>query len=700
MSLQLSTSVNPPSFSDFPNLLVDMGYRRVPMVLSPGDFSVRGSIVDIFPVNHEWPIRIDYFDDEIDRLVSFDTQTQRSLSEIETTTIFPVDTSLSKWLNPRNDLGIDSTLLSQFSVGDTVVHETYGLGRFDGLKRMNLRGYESEYVQLTYAEGGTVYVPLDQLSRLYRYTGTGSLASLNRLGDGRWQTTKKRAQRATLLFVESLYETYQKRMTLKGKICKEDSEFQLLFESKFPFDLTEDQVKALNSIKSDMEASQPMDHLLCGDVGYGKTEVIMCAAFKAIDNHFQVVVMVPTTLLATQHYETFKERFKSFPVKMALLTRFTSPSEYKQILRDLRSQTLDLVIGTHRLLSQSIKFKNLGLFVVDEEQRFGVSHKEQIKERYPSIDYLSVSATPIPRTLSFSLSGMKSFSNIETPPLSRKPVLTCVEPFSSDLVKEAIERELARKGQVFYLHNRVDRLMSKCTFLKGILPGIRVGIVHARMPILEIDKRMHSFRSGELDVLLSTTIIENGLDLPNANTIVMDGVERLGLSQIHQLRGRVGRTSRQGYAYLLYDGDMAIKEDAMKRLEAIREYTFLGAGYQLALRDLEIRGSGTLLGHHQSGHVTSVGFDLYMHFLSQAFSGSFDEDQFSTWSVDALTQQAYLPASYISDAKERLAVYDRLSSVSSVSELASISEELSDRYGDLPFSVGLFFKGIAKQLSD
>ena len=511
------------------------------------------------------------------------------------------------------------TVLEDLKTGDYVVHINHGIGKYQGIEKLTVGEAERDYLVIRYAGEDKLYVPTDQAGLLQKYVGQeGQAPKLSKLGGNEWNRIKSRVRTAVKDLAEDLLALYAARQSLPGYVFSADSPWQMDFEEAFPFEETPDQLRAISEVKTDMEKPRPMDRLLCGDVGYGKTEVAIRAAFKAVTDGKQAAVLVPTTVLAQQHFNTFRERFEGFAVNVAVLSRFRTPREQKAILRDIKSGKTDIVIGTHRLLSNDVKFKDLGLLIVDEEQRFGVVHKEKLKKLRKTVDVLTLTATPIPRTLHMSLVGVRDMSIIETPPEDRYPVQTYVVEYSPQLVREAIRRELARGGQVYYVHNRVENIEKVAAQVQEMVPEAQVGVGHGKMPEELLEKVMLDFIEGKIDVLVCTTIIESGLDITNVNTLIVDEADKLGLSQLYQLRGRVGRSNRIAYAYLTYNKDKVLSEVAEKRLNAIREFTELGSGFKIAMRDLEIRGAGNLLGAEQHGHVAAVGFDLYCRMLEEA----------------------------------------------------------------------------------
>ncbi len=590
---------------------------------------------------------------------------------------------------------VPKDLLERLQPSDLVVHIDHGIARYAGMTRRNAGGdgvEERDFLELHFADGGRIWVPVEQIERVTRYAG-GENPHLSRLGGGEWQRTKSRVRRAVTDLAKELLALYSARERAHGRPVSPDSPWQQEMEAAFPYEETVDQLKATAEVKADLERGQPMDRLVVGDVGYGKTEVALRAAFKAISDGMQVAVLVPTTVLASQHLETFRQRFAAYPFTVRMLSRFVDPGHQADIVAGLAAGSVDLVIGTHRLLSKDIAFRNLGLVVVDEEQRFGVAHKERLKQMRTEVHVLTLSATPIPRTLNLALAGVRDMSVIETPPEDRLPIQTRVAEASAGLVRDAILRELDRGGQVFFVHNRVETIEAQAEQLRQLLPAARIVVAHGQMGEGQLEKVMLSFARGEYDVLVCTTIIESGLDIPNANTIVIDRADALGLAQLYQLRGRVGRSSRRAYAYLLYRKRGALSDIARKRLQAIFNASELGAGFQIALSDLEIRGAGNILGAEQHGHLTAVGFDLYTSLLSEAV-----EEQRALIEVRApvrpkpqtvidLPIDAYLPDDYVGEEPQKLELYRRLGRAGTAGEVAAIRAELIDRFGALPAPV-------------
>ena len=592
---------------------------------------------------------------------------------------------------------IYSSFESDIEPGDAVVHLNYGIGIFKGIERITTLNKEKDYILIEYADKQKLFVPLEQADLIGRYSGglEHKKAKIDSLSGKSWQKKKVKAQEDIVLFAKQLVEAHAKRVTFEGIAFPHDNEEQKLFEDLFAYIETPDQITAIEEIKSDMEDPKPMDRLLCGDVGFGKTEIALRAAFKAIFAEKQAALLAPTTILAEQHYLTCLDRFKHFPVKIALITRFTSPEERRDILKRIESQEIDLVIGTHAILNKEIKFKALGLLVIDEEHKFGVAQKEKIKSRYPYTDILSLSATPIPRTLSLALGNLRAFSTIQTPPELRMPVETIVSDFTNDLIADAIRNELDRGGQVYFIQNRIKELDKFEALVSGLVPEASIVTAHGQMEEGELENAFLGFMRGYYNVLISTTIVESGLDIPNANTLIVSDSQRLGLSQLYQLKGRVGRSNKQAFAYFLFPEHKNITETATKRLDALSEYTELGAGFQIAKRDLEIRGAGNILGAEQHGHLIAIGYDMYMKLLReevQRLQGK--EDDFIETLID-LSYDAFIPDSYIDNPALKMEAYKKIVSVKEQEKSEQLKKELRDRYGALPHTMETLFE-IAK----
>ncbi len=587
---------------------------------------------------------------------------------------------------------VSRDILNRLTLGDHVVHIDHGLARYERMLRRGEPGEERDYLELSFAGGDKIFVPVEQIERVTRYSG-GEKPQLSKLGGGEWLRTKQRVKRAVTDLAEELLALYAARAAARGHAFMPDTPWQAEMEASFPYEETPDQLRAAAEMKLDMEAGRPMDRLVVGDVGYGKTEVALRGAFKAIQDGKQVAVLVPTTVLAAQHHATFGQRFGAFPLSVRLLSRFVPPAEQERTIAGLADGSVELVIGTHRLLSKDVRFRDLGLVVVDEEQRFGVAAKERLKQLRSAVDVLTLSATPIPRTLNLALAGIRDLSVIETPPEDRLPIQTRVAEASAGLVRDAILRELDRGGQVFYVHNRVETIEAQAEQLRTMLPGVRILVGHGQMPEGVLERVMLTFAAGEADVLVCTTIIESGLDIPNANTIVIDRADTLGLAQLYQLRGRVGRSSRRAYAYLLYRRRERLSDEARKRLQAIFNASELGAGFQIALSDLEIRGAGNILGGEQSGHMAAVGFDLYSRLLAESVEEqkAIFEDREPVvarqQAVVDLPVEAHLPDDYVPDEAQKLELYRRLARARTPGDLAAFRQEVADRFGPLPAPV-------------
>ena len=579
---------------------------------------------------------------------------------------------------------------SELSVGDYVVHESHGLGIYRGIEKIERDKVTKDYIKIEYGDGGNLYLPATRLEGIQKYAGADAKKpKLNKLGGTEWNKTKTRVKGAVREIAKDLVELYAARQESHGFQYGKDTVWQREFEEMFPFEETEDQLDAIEAAKGDMESTKIMDRLICGDVGYGKTEIALRTAFKAIQEGKQVVYLVPTTILAQQHYNTFVQRMKDFPIRVDMLSRFRTAGEQKKTLEDLKKGFVDVLIGTHRVLSKDVVFKDLGLLIIDEEQRFGVTHKEKIKKLKENVDVLTLTATPIPRTLHMSLIGIRDMSVLEEPPVDRLPIQTYVMEYNDEMVREAIHRELARGGQVYYVYNRVNNIDEITNQVAKLVPEANVVFAHGQMREHELERIMLDFVNGDIDVLVSTTIIETGLDIPNANTIIIHDADHLGLSQLYQIRGRVGRSNRTSYAFLMYRRDKMLREVAEKRLTAIREFTELGSGIKIAMRDLELRGAGNILGAEQHGHMEAVGYDLYCKLLNEAVlalkGGKEESEDFET--VVDCDIDAYIPSSYIKNEYQKLDIYKRISGIGSEDEYMDMQDELLDRFGDIPRSV-------------
>ena len=579
---------------------------------------------------------------------------------------------------------------SELSVGDYVVHESHGLGIYKGIEKIEQDHVIKDYIKVEYGDGGNLYLPATRLEGIQKYAGADAkVPKLNKLGGTEWTKTKTKVRTAVREIAKELVELYAARQDAEGFQYGPDTVWQKEFEEMFPYDETDDQLTAIDDTKRDMESKKIMDRLICGDVGYGKTEIALRAAFKAVQEEKQVVYLVPTTILAQQIYNTFVQRMKDFPVRVDMMSRFRTPGEMKKTVEGLKKGYVDIIVGTHRVLSKDVQFKNLGLLIVDEEQRFGVTHKEKIKQMKQNVDVLTLTATPIPRTLHMSLIGIRDMSVLEEPPVDRVPIQTYVMEYNDEMIREAIHRELGRGGQVYYVYNRVNNINEVANHVASLVPDANVAFAHGQMNEHQLEKIMLDFINGDIDVLVSTTIIETGLDIPNANTMIIQDADRLGLSQLYQIRGRIGRTNRTSYAFLMYKRDKMLKEDAEKRLQAIREFTELGSGIKIAMRDLEIRGAGNILGAEQHGHMEAVGYDLYCKMLNEAVialkGGQEEEETFET--VVDCDIDAFIPDGYIKNEYLKLDVYKRISAIETDDEYMDMQDELIDRFGDIPKSV-------------
>ncbi len=604
--------------------LVEFGYRRQEQVGGHGEFAMRGGVVDVFPPHFSLPVRIELSNEAVESIHTFDPSSGKRLEPHRMVIVMP-----AKQARPRGARGANALLeyespvdpFIDIEIGDYVVHVLHGIALYRGLKGLkNASGDPEDHFVLEFAEKNVLYVPTRDLHLLQRYVSFGkSKPELSYLGTKGWEKMKERARKGVLSFASELLDLQAQRQALeKPHRYGPDTEWQKQLEEEFPYDETEDQIRSVEEVKRDLESAQPMDRLLCGDVGYGKTEVALRAAFKVVMDGKQVGILVPTTLLAEQHYETFRKRMKNFPVRVHLLSRFQTARELKDTVACLAAGTCDIVIGTHRLLSRDVAFRDLGLVIIDEEQRFGVRHKEHLKRLRLLVDVLTLTATPIPRTLYMSLVGAKDMSTINTPPRNRKPVETIVTQATDETIREAIRREVGRKGQVFFIHNRVQGIEKVAKKVQELAPEARVSVGHGQMPAKALEEVMRKFIQGELDVLVSTTIVESGIDIPNANTLIVNRADLFGLSELYQLRGRVGRFDRSAHAYLLIPKGVVLTEESERRLRAIERFTYLGSGFNVAMEDLEIRGAGNILGTEQSGYISHVGFDLYCRILREA----------------------------------------------------------------------------------
>lgn len=599
--------------------------------------------------------------------------------------IFGNDKKRRKRREKINGEKIDN--FSDLNIGDYVVHRNHGIGKYIGIERLSVDGTAQDYLKICYRGDDYLYVPTNQLDLVYKHIGRdGAKLKLNKLGGTEWLSTKQRVKAAAKDMAQELIDLYAKRSKIQGVAFPKDDEWQSDFEARFPYDETDDQLRSIEEVKQDMESPHPMDRLLCGDVGYGKTEVALRAAFKAVNAGYQVAYLVPTMILASQHYNTFKQRMKDYPINVALLSRFCTAAEEKRVKEGLKTGEIDVVIGTHKLFNKSISYKKLGLLVIDEEQRFGVAHKEKIKEMRKEVDVLTLSATPIPRTLHMSLTGIRDMSVINEPPSERYPVSTYVLEYDEDVISDAINKEIGRGGQVYYLYNRVDGIYKVANKIASLVPGIRVAVAHGKMNETELEDIMIEVTEGRVDVLVCTTIIETGLDIPNVNTIIIENSDMLGLAQLYQLRGRVGRSNRMAYAYLTYRKNKSLTPEAEKRLLAIKEFTEFGSGFKIAMRDLEIRGTGNLIGTQQHGHMDAVGYEMYCRLLEEAAAEIKGEEvKKETETRVDIPVSAFIPENYIENHAQRLAAYKRIASINSQDDLYDTYDEILDRYGTIPW---------------
>lgn len=575
---------------------------------------------------------------------------------------------------------------AELKPGDYVVHANHGIGVYKGIKQLEVQGHKRDYLDISYDKGDKLYVPVEQLDMVQKYIGSeGKSPKISKLGGTEWAKAKSKVKKSINEIAEDLVKLYATRATLKGYRFSKDTTWQKEFEEEFPFEETPDQITSLEEIKKDMESDKPMDRLLCGDVGYGKTEVAVRAAFKAVMDGKQVAFLVPTTILAEQHYNTMKKRFSDFPVNIDMISRFRTQAQQKATLKAAKEGNVDILIGTHRIISKDVQFKDLGLLIIDEEQRFGVTHKEKIKNLKKNIDVLTLSATPIPRTLHMSLTGARDISVIETPPEERYPIQTYVVEYNDQLIRDAIIREINRKGQVYFVYNKVEHIKTMSAYIQNLVPEARVGIAHGQMTERELESVMMAFMNNDIDVLICTTIIETGIDIQNVNTMIIYDSDKMGLSQLYQLRGRVGRSNRIAYAYFTYKKDKILTEVAEKRLKALKEFTELGSGFKIAMRDLEIRGAGNMMGSAQHGHMAAIGYDLYCRMLEDTIKlvkGEIEKEPVET-TVD-LKIDAYIPESYIDDEIQKIEVYKKIAAIETIEDVEDILEELEDRFSEIP----------------
>ncbi|MGC9327835.1 MAG: transcription-repair coupling factor, partial [Candidatus Hinthialibacter sp.] len=597
----------------------------------------------------------------------------------------------------REGIALPVTDLIDLQPGDYVVHIDHGIGRFIRMRRMEHENREGEYLELEYADGGVLYVPLDQIDRVGRYIGGENVQpALSKLGTKNWERTKSRARQAIEDMAEELLELYAARSIRHGHSFNQDTTWQNEFEASFLYEETPDQWRAIEEVKRDMENSAPMDRLICGDVGFGKTEVAIRAAFKAVMDGKQVAILVPTTILCQQHYNTFRERLADYPIRVEMMSRFKTDAELRQAAKRITEGELDIIIGTHRLLSKDVRFHDLGLVIIDEEQRFGVKHKERLRQMRKTVDTLTLTATPIPRTLYMSISGIRNMSLVSTPPKNRLPIETYIMEWSQDVIGNAVLRELSRDGQVYIVHNRVESIYKIAHMIQEIIPQARVCVGHGQMSESELEDVMIKFIRREYDILVATTIIENGIDIPNVNTIIINNADHFGLSQLYQLRGRVGRDLRRAYCYLLVPSKKALSSIARRRLLALQEHNQLGAGFHLAMRDMELRGIGNILGRQQHGHIAAIGFDLYSKLLRDTVSGlKSNKKLILEWeTMLEMSPKGVIPPTYVESSKQRMALHQRIAKIKKPEEIEHLAAELKDIYGKPPASVDKLLFGL------
>jgi len=584
----------------------------------------------------------------------------------------------------RFEAGTVITQFSDLKTGDYVVHAEHGIGRYTGLRRFT--GRAGDFMTLQYSGGDIMYVPVTHIDQVQKYSGgDGAIPKMDRLGGATWAKKKSRVKKAVQDMTEELVKLYAAREASHGHAFSPDTPWQLEFEDAFEYEETPDQIRAIEEVKKDMQSPRPMDRLLCGDVGYGKTEVALRAAFKAVMDNKQVAILAPTTVLTQQHYNTLSERLADYPIRIELLNRFRTPKQLRETVDRLKSGEVDIVVGTHRLVSKDVQFKDLGLVIIDEEQRFGVKHKERLKQLRTHVDVLTMTATPIPRTLHFSLIGIRDMSTINTAPNDRLPIHTCIEPWDENTIREAIEREISRQGQIFFLHNRVQTIDKVVALVNKLVPGARIGMGHGQMLRHQLEEVMSAFINHDLDILVCTTIIGSGIDIPNANTIIVDRADMFGLSELYQIRGRVGRYKHRAFAYLLIPGEKSLSEEAMLRLQALEEFSALGSGFRIAMRDLEIRGCGNILGGEQSGNIMAVGYETYKDLIAEAVAEHRGEpSRIRNLPLFEVAVDAYIPEDYIESTAQKMTLYRRIASIQHPEEVDELLDELADRFGHPP----------------
>jgi transcription-repair coupling factor (superfamily II helicase) len=670
-------------------------YSRTKLVLAPGDYAIRGSIIDIFPSNSNVPIRIELFDSVIDDIRTFETTTQRSIKKQVGVEIQTFDKNLK-----HEEYIIPHEILFDLNVGDKVVHINHGIGIYKGLEMMQFGKFQGEYAIVEYKDEDKIFIPIEQLTRIYKFSSNIN-AEINSLRDKNWEKTQQKAKKVIQNVAKELFHLYKNRKINLGYAFEEDTELSILLAESFPFVETKDQLKAIEDVRKDMESSKAMDRLICGDVGFGKTEVAIRGAFKAVISKKQVAILSPTTILCKQHYDVFHKRLQEFGISVDYLNRFKTKKEQKDTIQKLKEGKIDIIVGTHRLLQKDIVFYDLGLLIIDEEQRFGVLAKELLKKYRAKIDVMTLSATPLPRTLYMSISGIRDISVISTPPRERLPIITEFHQFDIHFIVKKIKFELKRKGQVFILHNRIKDIAHLKNQIHKLLPSIDIRIGHGQMKTSELEHLIIDFYENKFPVLIATTIIENGVDIPNAHTMIVNNAEHFGLAQLHQLRGRVGRNQVQSYCYLLCQKSITLLSEVKERFEALIKFSTLGSGYDISLRDLELRGIGNILGTEQSGYMEAIGFEFYMHLLNEAISKEKGSQKKERPYLNISTKtQAYIPEEYIPDMSIRLALYKSIAQLENKASVDNLVKECEDRFGKLPDNLVVMLELIRREMAE
>jgi len=665
--------------------LTDSGYERVSIVVDRGEYAVRGGIIDIYPLNQSDAIRIEFFGNLIESIRVFEISSQRSIRHLDSTVVTD-EKSFASMVMEDDPESLAESDIEEIENDDYVVHEQYGIAVFRGMRRVKTHSIEGEFYLLEYRDKEELYIPVLQSHMIHKYIGgDGVVPLLSSLSRKTWTRDTAKAQKSIKNIAMDLFKVYQERMRKQGHSFSGDEELLIELEKSFPYEETPDQLSAWLNTSKDMSSNHPMDRLICGDVGFGKTEVALRASFKAVLDNKQVAILVPTTVLARQHFLNFSERLKDFSVEVAMLSRFHTPAQNRDIIKRVKNGEIDIVIGTHRLIQKDVAFHDLGLLIIDEEQRFGVEHKEKIKNLHPLVDVLLLSATPIPRTLYLSLSGARNIDVINTPPRGRKPIKTYVAEYDENTVTKAISDELDSGGQVFFLNNDIKTLPTIQHHLQRLLPDVRIGLAHGRMSKNRMEEVLVKFFERELDILLCTTIIENGVDIPSVNTIIINNADHFGLSQLHQIRGRVGRSLKQAYAYLFYQKNKVLTEEGRKRLHALKEYVALGAGYQ-----------SSILGREQSGHIISIGFTLFMKLLESELSELKGEERPTRRPSFPLDQENFIPDDYLLEDELRVSFYQKLFACSKLDQLKQVEQEMTDRFGQLPAATINLIKNLMK----